>query len=47
VGMVAELMTTEEVLAEFPQLSREDIQDARRYAAAAVDERELLLRPAG
>ena len=47
VGMVAEGMTTDEILADFPQLTRDDIQDALRYAAAAVDERELPLRPAG
>lgn len=47
VGMVAEGMTSDEILHEFPQLSGEDIQEALRYAAAAVDERELPLRPAG
>lgn len=47
VGMVADGMTIEEILAEFPQLALEDIQEALRYAAAAVDERELPLRPVG
>jgi uncharacterized protein (DUF433 family) len=47
VGMIAERMTTDEILTEFPQLTIEDIQDALRYAAAAVDEREVPLRPAG
>lgn len=47
VGMVAEGMTTDEILREFPQLTEADIKDALRYAAAAVDERELPLRPAG
>jgi len=47
VGMVAENMTPAEILAEFPQLELEDIQDALRYAAAAVDEREFPLRAAG
>jgi uncharacterized protein (DUF433 family) len=47
VGMVAEGMASEEILAEFPQLTAEDIRDALRYAAAAVDEREIPLRPAG
>lgn len=47
VAMVAEGMTTDEILADFPQLAREDIREALRYAAAAVDERELPLRPAG
>jgi len=46
VGMIAERMTTDEILTEFPQLTIEDIQDALRYAAAAVDEREVPLRPA-
>jgi uncharacterized protein (DUF433 family) len=44
VGMVADGMTTEEILADFPELSAEDIQEALRYAALAVDERELPLR---
>jgi uncharacterized protein (DUF433 family) len=47
VGMVAEGMTVEEILADFPQLTPDDIGDALRYAAAAVDEREVPLRPAG
>ena len=32
------------MIADFPQLAAEDIQDALRYAAAAVDERHLPLR---
>jgi uncharacterized protein (DUF433 family) len=47
VGMVAEGMAIAEILRDFPQLSDEDIKEALRYAAAAVDERELPLRPAG
>lgn len=47
VSMVAEGMVTEEILTEFPQPDREDIAEALRYAAAAVDERELPLRRAG
>ena len=39
VGMVAEGMTTEAIVADFPQLTSEDIREALRYAAAAVDER--------
>jgi uncharacterized protein (DUF433 family) len=46
IGVIAEGMTTEEILADFPQLTVEDIQDALCYAAAAVDEREIPLRPA-
>ena len=44
VGMVAESMTVEEIVADFPQLTPDDIQDSLRYAAAAVDERQLPLR---
>ncbi|MGH9071718.1 MAG: DUF433 domain-containing protein [Acidimicrobiales bacterium] len=44
VAMVAEGMTTEEILADYPDLEGEDIQDALRYAAEAVRERELPLR---
>ena len=47
VGMVAEGMTTEEILVDFPQLTLEDIHEALRYAAAAVDERELPFPAAG
>jgi uncharacterized protein (DUF433 family) len=46
VGMIAEGMKTAEVLADFPQLSEDDIRDAPRYAAAAVDEHQLPLRTA-
>jgi uncharacterized protein (DUF433 family) len=46
IGMIAEGMTVEEILAEFPQLTIEDIQEALRYAAAVVDEREIPLRSA-
>lgn len=44
VGMVAEDMSVEEILSEFPQLSGEDIREALRYASARVDEREVELR---
>jgi uncharacterized protein (DUF433 family) len=47
VGMVAEGMTIDEILSEFPQMKTEDVQESLRYAAAAVDERELPLRTAG
>jgi uncharacterized protein (DUF433 family) len=43
VDMVADGMTTEEILAAFPDLEREDITEALRYAAEAVRERELPL----
>lgn len=45
VGMVADGMTDEEILAEHPDLEPEDIREALRYAAEAVSERELPLRP--
>lgn len=47
VGSLADGMTPDELLGEFPQLTAEDVAEALRYAAAAVDERELPLRPAG
>jgi uncharacterized protein (DUF433 family) len=43
VGMVADSMTTAEILAAFPDLNAEDIAEALRYAADAVRERELPL----
>jgi len=44
VGMVAEGMTGEEILAAYPDLEREDVAEALRYAAEAVRERELPLK---
>jgi uncharacterized protein (DUF433 family) len=47
VDMVAEGMTETEILGAYPDLEREDIREALRYAAEAVRERELpLLTPA-
>jgi hypothetical protein len=43
--MVADGMTVEEILADFPYLEPDDITEALRYAAEAVRERELPLRP--
>jgi uncharacterized protein (DUF433 family) len=43
VAMVAERMTAEQVLAEYPQLTADDIEEALRYAAAAVDQGTLPL----
>jgi uncharacterized protein (DUF433 family) len=42
--MVADGMTFDEILAEHPDLEDDDIREALRYAAAAVQERELPLR---
>ena len=44
VGMVAEGMTNEEILAAYPYLEPDDIRQALEYAAEAVRERELPLR---
>lgn len=41
VRMVAEGMATEQILLEHPDLEKEDIQEALRFAAEAVREREL------
>jgi uncharacterized protein (DUF433 family) len=45
VGMVAEGMTDAEIQGDYPQLSTEDVREALRFAAAAVDERTLPLLP--
>lgn len=47
VGMVADGMTREEILAAYPDLEAEDVEEALRYAAEAVRERELPLARAG
>lgn len=41
VGMVANGMTFEAILAEYPDLEKEDILEALAYAAEAVRERQL------
>ena len=43
VGMIADGVTNAEILAAYPDLQREDIPEALRYAAEAVRERELPL----
>ncbi len=43
VGMIADGMKEEEILRAYPDLAREDLQEALRYAAEAVRERELPL----
>ena len=43
VAMVADGMTVEEILEEHPDLEADDIAEALRYAALAVQERELPL----
>lgn len=46
VAMIADGRTTAQVLNEFPQLREDDVREALRPAAAAVDEHELPLRAA-
>lgn len=46
VGMVAEGMSESEILRAYPDLEREDIREALRFASEAVRERELPLRKA-
>jgi uncharacterized protein (DUF433 family) len=43
VGMVADGMSTPEILAAYPDLEAEDVREGLRYAAEAVRERELPL----
>lgn len=44
VAMVADGMSTDEILADLPDLTAEDVAEALRYAAEAVRERELPVR---
>lgn len=44
IAMIADGMGTEEILAEHPGLTAEDIRESLLYAAEAVRERELPLR---
>ena len=44
VGMLADGMSAPAILSDFPQLTEDDLLAALRYAAAAVDERELPIR---
>jgi uncharacterized protein (DUF433 family) len=46
-GMLADGMSEQEILAAYPDLEAEDIREAMRYAAEAVRERELPLAAAG
>ena len=41
VGLLANGLTADEILAEYPQLSIADVRACLGYAARAVDEREL------
>jgi len=44
VAMVADGMSDDEILSEHPDLEREDIREALRFAALAVQERQLPLQ---
>ena len=44
VAMLADGMTTEEIISDLPDLTAADVSEALRYAAEAVRERELPLR---
>jgi uncharacterized protein (DUF433 family) len=43
IGMIADAMSTDEVLDAYPDLEAADVQEALRYAPEAVRERELPL----
>jgi uncharacterized protein (DUF433 family) len=43
VGMIADGMSADEILAAYPDLERDDIAEALRFAAEAVRERALPL----
>lgn len=45
VAMVADGMTAAEIVDELPDLTPDDVAEALRYAAEALRERELPLRP--
>ena len=45
VGMIAEGMSHDEILAAYPDLEESDIREALQFAAEAVRERELPLLP--
>jgi uncharacterized protein (DUF433 family) len=44
VAMVADGMTSEQIVDEFPELEAEDVAEALRYAAEALRERQLPLQ---
>jgi uncharacterized protein (DUF433 family) len=47
VGMVADGMSTAEILEAYPDLEPEDVREALRYAAEAVRERPVPVHGAG
>lgn len=44
VAMVADGMTADEVVAELPDLTHDDVSEALHYAAEALQVREVLVR---
>lgn len=44
VGLLGQGLSPDQVLVDYPTLTRDDILAALRFAAAAADERELPLR---
>lgn len=44
VAMVADAMSTDQIVIQLPDLEAEDVAEALRYAAEAVRERQLPLR---
>lgn len=45
VGMVADGMSEDEILTAYPDLERDDVREALRFAAEALREREIPLGP--
>jgi uncharacterized protein (DUF433 family) len=44
VSMIAEGMTSDEIVLDFPQISPHDVREALQFAAEAMREREMPLR---
>lgn len=44
VGLLADELTTAEIIADYPQLTAEDIHECLVYATRAVEDRELPVR---
>jgi uncharacterized protein (DUF433 family) len=44
VSMIAEGMTSDEIVLDFPQISPDDVREALLFAAEAMREREMPLR---
>jgi uncharacterized protein (DUF433 family) len=44
VGLVAQGLSVDEILADYPQLSAPDVRAALEFAAGAVSERQVPLR---